>query len=248
MKAEETAMESGTDSLMDATIDHVSAQDGYDRWSAIYDTDGNPLVALEQPLVEQLLGDIRRLQVLDLGCGTGRHAIRMAQAGAKVHAIDFSEAMLERARSKAAGLDIHFQAHDLTQRFPFADREFDRIVCALVIEHIAGIDDYFREMYRLCKPDGIAIVSAMHPAMMLKGVQARFWDPHSGRQVRPQSHPHQICDYVMAAARAGFRFEHLSEHAVDQALAERFPRGQRYVGWQILLLLVLRPDRQVMAQ
>jgi len=37
----------------------------------------------------------------DIGCGTGRHAIRLAAAaGAKVTALDFSEGMLERARAK----------------------------------------------------------------------------------------------------------------------------------------------------
>jgi len=38
--------------------------------------------------------------VADIGCGTGRHAVRWAVAGARVIAVDFSAAMLERARAK----------------------------------------------------------------------------------------------------------------------------------------------------
>lgn len=199
-------------------------------------------MALEQPLVDQLLGDVAQLKVIDLGCGTGRHALRMAKAGANVHAVDFSQEMLERARAKETGLNITYQSCDLAQRLPFDDQTFDRIVCALVIEHLADIDQFFREMSRICKADGRIIVSAMHPAMILRGVQARFRDPQTSREVRPQSYPHQICDYVMAAIRSGFRLEHLSEHSVEQSLADQLPRAQRYLGWPILLLMGLRPE------
>ena len=226
-------------SSADSAIDHVSTAEGYDRWSAIYDTDGNPLIALEEPLVDGLLGDVKGLAVIDLGCGTGRHSLRLARAGASVQAVDFSEQMLAKAQEKAADLDITFHAHDLSHRLPFSDGAFDRVTCGLVLDHVAGVDAFFAQMRRLCKPDGCAVVSVMHPAMMLRGVQARFWDPQSGREVRPTSQPNQICDYVMAAARAGFRFDHLSEHAIDQALADRYPRGQRYVGWPILFLMRL---------
>jgi len=45
---------------------------GYDKWAATYDRDPNPLIALEESVVLELVGDVRGKQVLDLGCGTGR--------------------------------------------------------------------------------------------------------------------------------------------------------------------------------
>src|SRR5438046_70083 len=99
----------------------VPTRQGYDLWASTYDTDGNPLIALEEPLVDGLLGDVRGLSGLDVGCGTGRHAIRLAAAGAKVHAVDFSEAMLQQARNKPGSAGIKFQAHDLSAPLPFAD-------------------------------------------------------------------------------------------------------------------------------
>jgi malonyl-CoA O-methyltransferase len=188
-----------------------------------------------------LLGDVRGLAVADIGCGTGRHAIRLASAGAAVQALDFSEAMLERARTKAQGLNITFRAHDLAEPLPFANESFDRVVCGLVIDHITGLVGLFREMHRVCRPSGFVVVSVMHPAMMLRGVQARFHDPASGREVRPASCPHQLSDYVMAAVRAGFILDHLSEHAVDEALANRLERARRYLGWPLLFLMRLVP-------
>jgi ubiquinone/menaquinone biosynthesis C-methylase UbiE len=217
----------------------VPTRDGYDRWAATYDTDGNPLQALEEPRVDDLLGDVRGLSILDVGCGTGRHAIRIARRGAVVHAIDFSAGMLEQARAKAEGLEIDFAVHDLAKPLPFTDASFDRVVCGLVIDHIADLQSLFSEMRRVCKPAGCVVVSVMHPAMMLKGVQARFEDAASGETIYPASVPNQISDYCMAAARAGFTFDHLGEYAPDQALADRLPRARRYVGWPMLFVMRL---------
>lgn len=75
---------------------------GYDRWAAVYDHDGNPLQALEGPVVRAAVGDVRGLKVLDLGCGTGRHALWLAAAGAHVTGVDFSEGMLAEARGRKA--------------------------------------------------------------------------------------------------------------------------------------------------
>jgi ubiquinone/menaquinone biosynthesis C-methylase UbiE len=223
-------------------IDLLPTKQGYDRWAEFYDIDDNPLVALEEPWMDQLIGNVRGLTVADIGCGTGRHAIRLAGAGAVVEALDFSEAMLQRARAKAGASKIVFRVHDLAQPLPFPNSAFDRVVCGLVIDHIADLGGLFREMFRICRRSGFVVVSVMHPAMMLRGVQARFKDPSSGREIRPASCAHQLSDYIMAAVGAGFTLDHLSEHAVDEALANRLERARRYLGWPMLFLMRLKPE------
>lgn len=222
-------------------IDHLPTREGYDRWAQVYDTDGNPLIALEEPEVDRRLGDPRGLAVLDVGCGTGRHALRLAAAGARVTAIDFSEEMLARARAKPGADAIAFRVHDLARPLPFPAAAFDRVVCGLVVDHIPDLAGLFREMGRVCTPAGRVVISVMHPAMMLRGVQARFTDPATGRETRPASVAHQLTDYIMAALRAGLRLEHVGEHAVDAALAARLPRAERYLGWPMLFLLAAAP-------
>jgi ubiquinone/menaquinone biosynthesis C-methylase UbiE len=224
-----------------AAVAVMSTRDGYDRWARVYDDDGNPLIALEEPLVDRLLGDVRGLSIADVGCGTGRHAIRLAKAGASVQGVDFSSAMLERARQKAGTLPIQFTQHDLALPLPFADCSFDRVACGLVVDHIANLAGLFSEMRRICQPGGFVVVSVMHPAMMLRGVQARFRDPETGQEVRPASCEHQISDYLMAATAAGLSIVQLSEHAVDEALANRLDRARRYLGWPMLFLMQLKP-------
>jgi malonyl-CoA O-methyltransferase len=222
----------------------VPTQEGYDLWSLCYDEEDNPLILLEERELAPLLGDrqrLRGLQVADVGCGTGRHTLPLAHAGAHVTALDFSAGMLARARDKAAALPVRFIEHDLTRPLPLPDATFDLVLNCLVLEHLPDPPRFFAELARICRPQGAIVISVMHPAMLLRGVSARFTNPHTGQKTYPQSHRQQIADYVMAAARAGLRFDHMSEHAVDEELLERSVSAARYQGWPMLLLMRLRP-------
>jgi len=221
------------------TPEPAAIRSGYDRWATVYDHDANPLVALEEPLVREALGEVAGLAVLDLGCGTGRHALWLAAAGASVTAVDFSEGMLEEARRKPGAEGVRFLAHDLHQPLPLAAGSFDRVVSGLVLEHLRELDSFFAEARRMLRPGGGAVVSAMHPAMFLKGTQARFTDPETGEKVQPGSFAHPIGDFVMAAVRAGFTPEAIDERAPDADFARRYPRAEKYVGWPMLVVLRL---------
>jgi len=221
-------------------VDHLPTREGYDRWAEIYDGENNPLVALEEPEVDRLLGDVRGLAIADVGCGTGRHALRLAAHGARVIGLDFADGMLAKARAKPGADGIQFVQHDLARPLPLPDRCCDAVVCGLVLEHIADLRLLFGEMGRICRAGGPIVVSAMHPAMMLRGITARFTDPATGRETRPHSHAHQISDFVMAALAARLRLDHLGEKLVDEALAARSPRAQKYLGWPLLMIMRLR--------
>lgn len=228
--------------VVSAPIDVVPTRAGYDLWAEIYDGEDNALIALEERHIYDLLGDVRGLAVADIGCGTGRHALRLAAAGAQVAALDFSAAMLARARTKPGAADVRFLQHDLTRPFPLEDGAFDRVICGLVLEHIPDLLSLFREMRRICRTDGGIAVSAMHPAMLLRGISARFTDPATGRETRPTSYPHTLSDFITAALRAGLGIDRLSEHAVDETLATHSPRARKYLGWPMLFLMRLRPE------
>jgi ubiquinone/menaquinone biosynthesis C-methylase UbiE len=218
----------------------VPTEVGYDRWAEVYDAEENPLVLLEETHIAPLIGKVAGLHIADIGCGTGRHSIRLAAAGAKVTALDFSEGMLERARAKPGANAIQFIRHDLTQPFPLESGSHDRVLCCLVLDHIADLKGFFSELGRICKPGGFVVISVMHPAMMLRGVQARFIEPSSGRRIYPKSQPNQISDYLMAAVHSRLQLEHITEHAVDSKLAAASPRAAKYLGWPLLLLMRLK--------
>jgi malonyl-CoA O-methyltransferase len=158
-----------------------------------------------------------------------------------VTAVDFSDRMLERAKQKVRDAKVTFHVCDLAMPLPFASATFDLVLCALVLDHIAELESFFHEMHRVCRPSGFVVVSTVHPAMLLRGVQARFRNPENGSEIRPKSYPHQMSDYVMAATRARFVFDHFSEHSVGEELANRIERARKYVGWPMLLLMRLSP-------
>jgi ubiquinone/menaquinone biosynthesis C-methylase UbiE len=222
----------------------VPTRTGYDRWAEFYDAEDNPLVLLEERHLRRLVGRVAGLKVADIGCGTGRHALRWAAAGARVTAVDFSEAMLRQARAKPGAEAITFIRHDLARPFPLPNGAFDRVCCCLVLDHIRGLGRFFSELERLCRRSGSVIISVMHPAMSLRGVQARFIEPRTGRRISPAGHAHQTADYLMAAARAGLVLDHISEHAGDSRLAARSPRAEKYRDWPMLLVLRLVPARK----
>jgi malonyl-CoA O-methyltransferase len=235
-----TCEQGGNQASADAGVRPVATREGYDQWAAVYDTDGNPLIALEEPRVAELLGDVAGLEIADIGCGTGRHAVRLALAGARVTAVDFSEGMLARARAKTGAERVRWIGHDLGSRLPLPDGAFDRVLCALVLDHIADCRGLFAEFGRLVKPGaegGRIVVSVMHPAMMLRGVQARFNHSETGEKVHVESVANQVSDYVMAAMHAGLRITHMSEHAADEALVAKAPRAAQHLGWPMLLMM-----------
>ncbi len=225
----------------DARIEVIDTREGYDRWSHQYDVNGNPLIALEEKFFPKILGEVRGLKVADIGCGTGRHASRLASSGAHVVALDFSTGMMRKAREKFGAKHVAFVVADISRSLPIRDRHVDRVICCLVLDHIYDVAGLFGELKRICRADGFIAISVMHPAMMLRDVQAQFHDPVSGATVRPRGAPNQISDYVNAATATGLRIDHMSEHVIDAEVAGHYPRAMKYLGWPTLLVMRLLP-------
>jgi SAM-dependent methyltransferase len=82
----------------------------------------------ECDFLERELGYNRQTRILDIGCGTGRHAIEMTRRGYDVVGVDLSDSQLARAREKASalGLSIAFQKLD-ARSLPFTG-EFDAAI------------------------------------------------------------------------------------------------------------------------
>jgi malonyl-CoA O-methyltransferase len=76
--------------------------------------------------VRAALGDVRGLAALDLRCGTGRHTLRLAESGATVTAVDFSDGMLAEALRKPGAERVRFLVHDLHQPLPCHGRSLHR--------------------------------------------------------------------------------------------------------------------------
>ena len=82
----------------------------------------------EVDFVERELGGDRSKRILDIACGTGRHAIELTKRGYHVVGFDLSAGQLRLAREKAAtaGVSIDFQCRDATQAH--FNQEFDAAI------------------------------------------------------------------------------------------------------------------------
>jgi 2-polyprenyl-3-methyl-5-hydroxy-6-metoxy-1,4-benzoquinol methylase len=91
----------------------------YDKECFVHGTIG------ECDFIEQEINRDKSLKVIDIGCGTGRHAIELTKRGYNVTGVDLSEDQIKRAKEKAreAGVTIDFQTQD-ARNLPF-DGEFD---------------------------------------------------------------------------------------------------------------------------
>jgi SAM-dependent methyltransferase len=220
------------------TPDELPVREGYAAWASCYDEDGNPLIALEGPAMRRWFGRVAGRRVLDLGCGTGRHATALVAAGADVVALDFTPEMLARAKRTPALQDpdparrVLWLRHALPDPMPFPDATFALAVLGLVAEHLddAALDAALREVARVLAPGGRCLLSALHPDRTAEGQRARFIDPATGLR-RPIRTFHRTTDaYQAAATGAGLLPAGAQVLMVPPRLAEDYPRARPYIG------------------
>jgi len=91
----------------------------------------------EIPRLADLFKSKRISKILDLGCGTGRHTIYLAERGFEVYGFDFSPLAVKRAeeRLKKKKLTAQLTVLDMRKNFPYKDEVFDAIVTIRVIHH-----------------------------------------------------------------------------------------------------------------
>lgn len=93
------------------------------------------------------------LPLLDIGCGEGSLACRLASEGHRVWALDLAPRRLARARdrARAAGLRVAWVRADAT-RLPFADARFAGVAMGEVLEHLVRDDKALSEVARVLAP------------------------------------------------------------------------------------------------
>ncbi|MGA8453770.1 MAG: class I SAM-dependent methyltransferase [Streptosporangiaceae bacterium] len=94
--------------------------------------------------------------VLELGCGTGNDAARLADAGFSVTAVDLSGEAIERARGRFGSM-ARFVVADMTERLPFPDGAFDAVMSNVAMHMFPDrvTRAVFAEVGRLVRPGGL---------------------------------------------------------------------------------------------
>lgn len=184
-------------------------QEGYNQWAATYDSVVNKTRDADERATQTVLATIALNKILECGCGTGKNTAWLAQKGSSLTAMDFSEAMLQKAAEKVASPNVTFVQADLTQRWPFEREAFDAITSNLVLEHIENLPHVFKEAARVLKTGGYFFVSELHPVKQYSGSKARF-EKDGETHVLP-CFVHHASHYFSAATSAGLQCQRLDE-------------------------------------
>ena len=195
---------------MDTAMDRVSdatTRAGYDLWADNYPAVAhNPMMRLEQEIVESILATLRPRRALDVGTGSGRYLAVLARAGAaSVVGVDFSMAMLRHAAlQRCATVVKPLIACADALRLPFGRKAFDLINASLMVGDVANLDAWTREMARTLARSGHLVYSDFHPSWTEYGWKRTFRSvdgaPHDLAFV-----PHTIEQHLAAIDAAGLR-------------------------------------------
>ncbi len=199
----------------------MDIQSAYNEWSGTYDTDENLTRDLDQQVTRNLLGDLHFDSILEIGCGTGKNTVFLAQIGQKVNAVDFSQGMIEKAQEKVKAVNVHFSTMDITRPWNFENASFELIVCNLVLEHIEDLSFIFAEGARTLRPAGRFFINELHPFKQYDGKKARFY--RKDQKIEVDAFVHHISDFFNAATNTGLTLVKLKEfwHEADQ---DKLPR------------------------
>jgi len=188
----------------------LDVRSGYDLWAPGYDQAPNRTRDAAMARFRTWTDRFRNARVLELGCGTGLNTEHLADHARAVVALDFSEAMLERAKSRLHGRGVEFLSRDLALGLPFADANFDVVVETLVLEHLPELGPLFAEAARVLRPGGRLLLAELHPYRQLLGRQARI-ETADGEATLIRAFTRSVSDFVGAGLGAGFTLKAMTE-------------------------------------
>jgi 2-polyprenyl-3-methyl-5-hydroxy-6-metoxy-1,4-benzoquinol methylase len=122
---------------------------------------------------------------LDAGCGSGILARWLADAGARVLAVDAAEEMIAQARELARQHEhtgqLRFDRITTIAHLPLTDQALDGILCSSVLEYVPDPAACLEEFARVLRPGGLLVVSVANRNSVVR--LAQVWTHRLGRLV-----------------------------------------------------------------
>jgi len=179
----------------------------YNDWAETYDSVQNVTRDLATHALKQSKLKLAGSTIIEVGCGTGRNTAWLARpdaAAAAIVALDFSEEMLKRARTRVNDPRVRFVQQDLRDPWPVSNSTTDVVIVMLVLEHVEHLEPIFAEAARTLKAGGEVFICELHPTLQLMGKQARFTNARTGESTLVTAFLHRTEDYHNAAISSGF--------------------------------------------
>lgn len=191
----------------------LDPQAAYALWSETYDSDLNPILALENRILLEHLHLKPGMRVLDLATGTGRWLQRALDARANAFGLDLSPEMLRVAASKR-GLRRRLIEGSL-ESLPFADQSADLAICSFALGYARSPVQALAEMKRVAR---LVLVSDLHPEALRAG-----WV----RSFRAHGQKYEIAHTGYSLPASTWRVE-ASFGEPERAIFERAGKGDHF--------------------
>jgi glycine/sarcosine N-methyltransferase len=161
----------------------------YDNLSANYDrfVNWDQRLRVELPFIEQQLAAVGARRLLDAACGTGMHAIALAERGYRVVGADVSVGMIQQARRNAAGLDceVSFRVAGMGELAPQMEDRFDAVLClGNSLPHLLTSDALraaLEDFHRVLRPSGLLMVQNRNFDRVMQDENGRWMEPQAHR-------------------------------------------------------------------
>ncbi len=184
---------------------------------------------LISPSQERLL-DLRPGElVLDIACGNGQFARRMAQLGARVVASDIAPRMIEnaKARTKENADRIEYRVLDATDSaalLALGERRFDAAVCTMALFDMASIEPLLSSLSRLLKVGGRFVFSVLHPCFNSAAVSLVAEEEANDAGVLTTKYYVKMAHYIRSAPRRSqaMRGQPAVQHEFDRPISLLF--------------------------
>jgi SAM-dependent methyltransferase len=116
---------------------------------------------LLMPFMLELLGDVRGVSILDLGCGEGGYSRELAARGAKVVGVDGSTRLVTRARERAP--QIPYYVANANALEPITSASFQIVMASMSMMDVEDYEGAIDEVWRVLSPGGRLFMSITHP-------------------------------------------------------------------------------------
>jgi len=115
------------------------------------------------PVVLEILGNVKNKNILDLACGQGYFSKILADKGARVAGVDISENLISIAKEKFESPNIQFLVRDGSNLEGIKDNQFEAVVCNMSFHDIKNVAETIDEIARVIQISGKLIFSIPHP-------------------------------------------------------------------------------------
>ncbi|MGI8856236.1 MAG: class I SAM-dependent methyltransferase, partial [Thermomicrobiales bacterium] len=160
--AEAAAREAALAALIDQWTAHMHWRKNYDRWreDRLWQEDTQ---TARIRAIERACGPLDEKRMLDIGSGMGGFLVAAARNAMHVVGVEPNADYCAITRLRAARYGLPPRViQGVGETLPFSDQSFDVVLAQDILEHVRDPDETLREIHRVLRPSGIALVTVIN--------------------------------------------------------------------------------------